>query len=92
MGKPDRVDRGSRGGIQRLEEVSDLPFGACCSRAGGALLLYIAAANDVVSMVLVAEHLELSPEGGSSAGGPPGDNFQAGESFGDQVPTSRGVQ
>ena len=36
MGKLDRVDRGSRGGIQQLEEVSDLPFGACCSRAGGA--------------------------------------------------------
>ena len=59
---------------------------------GEPLLLYIAAADDVVSMVLVAERLELPPEGGSSAGGPPGDNFQAGKSFGDQVPTPRGVQ
>ena len=59
---------------------------------GEPLLLYIAAADDVVSMVLVAERLELPPEGGSSAGGPLGDNLQAGESFGDQVPTPLGVQ
>jgi len=61
-------------------------------KQGEPLLLYIAAADDVVSMVLVAECLELPPEGRSSAGGPLGDNLQAGESFGDQVPTPRGVQ
>jgi len=59
---------------------------------GEPLLLYITATDDVVSMVLVVEHLELPPEGGSSARGLPGDNLQAGESFGDQVPTSWGVQ
>jgi hypothetical protein len=59
---------------------------------GEPLLLYITAADDVVSMVLVAERLELPPEGGSSDRGPLGDNLQAGESFGDQVPIPRGVQ